>query len=163
MVRVLHNGVCWLLSAVLLLTNGWPVSIRHAHDVGENPYHHSHRTAASSLHASPAIGDADGEVSGVTDHVHMLWFGWEVTVLPPKGSRPAPTATAVGILAQQGDRSPLEGDAVGVGSANSPAVVAAEPVDPFGASRTLADSVHRVAALPLCDTARHLRSGVQLA
>src|SRR5215469_13580861 len=107
MVRVLHNGVCWLLSAVLLLTNGWPVAIRHAHDVGDNPYHHSHRTVGLILHTPPSVGDADGQVSGVTEHVHMLWFGWEVTVLPPKGPRPAPTV-AVGVPSQQGDRNPLE-------------------------------------------------------
>jgi hypothetical protein len=93
----------------------------------------------------------------------MLWFGWEVTVVPPKGSRPGPTAAAVGILSQQGERSTVERDTAGVCRTNLPAMLAVEPVDLPEVSRMLVASVYRVAALPLCDTARHLRSGVQLA
>ncbi len=89
MVRLLNEGVCWLLSAVLLLNNGWPVAIRHAHDVGGNPYHHSHRLdRAIPGSATPVVSNAKEVVEGVTDHVHMLWLGWEVVVLPPKGCRP---------------------------------------------------------------------------
>ncbi|HWB11236.1 MAG TPA: hypothetical protein VG826_18550 [Pirellulales bacterium] len=162
MIRVLHNGVCWFLSAVLLLTNGWPVAIHHAHDVGENPYHHSHRAGALDVarHAPPSIGDPDGEVSGVTEHVHMLWLGWEVTVVPPKGSKTSPPAVAV--LSQQADRGPAECDAALAWSETSLALVAVDPVNHDCRSPALADSRHRVAALPLCETARHLRSGVQL-
>jgi hypothetical protein len=160
MVQVFHNGVCWFLSAVLLLTNGWPVAIQHAHDVGGNPYAHSHRAAPFDFTASPSIGEADGEVSGVTEHVHMLWLGWEVTVVPPKGARPSPPAAAV--LAQQAGRGPVECDASVAWSAVSTVAVVAEPVAPPDGLPALRDSGHRVAALPLCDTARHLRSGVQL-
>jgi hypothetical protein len=152
MVRVFHNGLCWFLSAVLLLTNGWPVAVHHVHDVDGNPYHHSHRTAVSD--------QADNEVSGVTEHVHMLWLGWEVTIVPPKGSKPTPPAAAV--LSQQADRNPAECDAAVVWLATSPVVVGAYPVNTPDLAPQRADSGYHVAALPLCDTARHLRSGVQL-
>lgn len=164
MVRLLHDGVCWLLSAVLLLTNGWPVAIQHAHDVGNNPYHHSHHIDRSAgVAVTPTVSEADGAVAGVTEHVHMLWLGWEVTILPPKGSRPGscPAAAAVGMLAQL-----VEKDSTGSGIVAAPvATIIVTPVADLvlrADTGRSGDAVSRVASLPLCDTARHLRSGVQL-
>jgi hypothetical protein len=161
---MLHDGVCWFLSAVLLLTNGWPVAIQHAHDVGNNPYHHSHgldRLAAIAV--TPAVSEVDGAVTGVTEHVHMLWFGWELTIVPPKGCRPSPcpSAAAAGLLARvektSGDRDTLTSQDLQV-----LASFVAQP-NRTNARVRPSDSVLNIAALPLCDTARHLRSGVQLA
>lgn len=165
MVRLLHDGVCWLLSAVLLLTNGWPVAIQHAHDVGDDVYHHTHQTdhLVSGAGSFASIGEIGGAVSGVTEHVHMLWFGWEVTVVPPKGSKPSPlpSSAAVGMLAQVGQK-----DAAGMCQVATPGLAVApafavEPCQRGDVSRP-SYSMRRVAALPLCDSARHLRSGVQL-
>jgi hypothetical protein len=165
MVRFVHDFVCWLLSAVLLLTNGWPVAIQHAHDVGDNPYHHSHRPGAShvDLHEFASVGEAGEAVSSVTEHVHMLWFGWEVTIVPPKGCRPSPcpSAAAVGILSQLAEKD-LGGCDAGVAQATNSPALAIGSTAPHGASQRSVNVRYRVAALPLCDTARHLRSGVQL-
>ena len=161
-VRFLHDGVCWLLSAVLLLTNGWPVAVQHAHDVGGNPYHHSHRENDLSSRQS-SVGEA-GAMSGITEHIHLLWLGWEVTLLPTKGCQPSPcpSAAAVGILAQL-----VEKDSVVLGEPEpaTPAVAdtyAPAIVLPLHVAVDIDESICRVAALPLCATARHLRSGVQL-
>lgn len=166
MVRYLHNAVCWLLSAVLLLTNGWPVAIKHAHDVGGNPYHHSHRIngIADASALAPAVAEADGAVSGVTEHVHMLWLGWEVTILPPKGSRsgPCPSAAAVGMLAQPVEKDSTESTGVATPRATTCGTPFADIVLPADAALPSGGSAWRVASLPLCETARHLRSGVQL-
>ncbi|HVA51636.1 MAG TPA: hypothetical protein VNH11_35170 [Pirellulales bacterium] len=166
MVRFLRDGICWLLSAVLLLTNGWPVAIQHAHDLGENPYHHSHRgeVVADAVDRTPSIGDPSAAVSGVTEHVHMLWLGWEVTILPTKGCRPdsSPSAVAAGMLAEVVEKCSTETDVVGVFAANTPFVSSVTLPPPLDAASIHADALPRVAALPLCDTARHLRSGVQL-
>ena len=162
MARLLHNGVCWLLSAVLLLTNGWPVAVQHAHDVGDNPQYHTH-TATYRHAADTRCRVSDGELSSVTEHVHLLFLGWELTIVPPKGCRPScPSGTASGILAQLVARSGPERDSV-----------AAPVAAPFtlcllersGHSRvaTQHTDLRPIAALPLCDTARHLRSGVLLA
>jgi hypothetical protein len=164
MVRLLHDFVCWLLSAVLLLTNGWPVAVQHAHDVGDNPYHHSHRHASGhvDLYHVASVGEAGDAVSGVTEHVHMLWFGWEVTILPPKGGRPGSSPVVVGSPLQLAEKNQAENDSVPVPATNSLAVVAVASAGLLSASQRPAASVHRIAALPLCDSARHLRSGVQL-
>ena len=172
MIRLLHDVVCWLLSVVLLLTNGWPVAIQHAHDVGDNPYHHSHRPyhhshrtdRSASIAVMPTVSGAAGAIAGATEHVHMLWLGWELTILPPKGCRPnpCPSAGGSGMLAELAAKGAANGETM-----SSAAPVAAplvlEPIElPHAATRST-DSGLTIAALPLCDTARHLRSGVQLA
>ncbi|OYV87725.1 MAG: hypothetical protein B7Z73_09700 [Planctomycetia bacterium 21-64-5] len=166
MVRFLHESICWLLSAVLLLTNGWPVAIQHAHDLGENPYHHSHRgeLVADAVGRMPSMGHADAAVSGVTEHVHMLWLGWEVTILPLKGARSdsSPSPVAAGMIAKVVEKCSTETDVVGVFVANTPLVCSISLPLQLDAASIRAGALPRVAALPLCDTARHLRSGVQL-
>lgn len=162
MVRYFHDGVCWLLSAVLLLTNGWPVAVQHAHDVGDHPYDHTHAASRRSTAAAPAV--SDGELSSVTEHVHLLFLGWELTIVPPKGSRsgPCPSGTASGILAQLAAKGGANRDGIA-----APTVALRTPRLPAPAEypRIVAPNIHLrpIAALPLCDTARHLRSGVQLA
>lgn len=166
MFHLLHNSICWLLSAVMLLTNGLPVAVRHAHDVGDNPYHHSHRLPIepNAIRHAAAIGNADTTVIAVTEHVHMLWLGWEVTILPPKGGRPSPSpsAAAVGMLAKLVEISAGADDGSGTPAVNAPFVAYVVPPADIDSSTVFADSSSRVAALPLCDIARHLRSGVQL-
>jgi hypothetical protein len=165
MVRLLHEGVCWLLSAVLLLNNGWPIAIRHAHDVGDNPYYHSHRLdRAASAPTAATLSDATGTVAGVTDHVHLLWLGWELVVLSPKGCRPSscPSATAAGMLPQHAEKISSDRHALTAPNMQILAAIAHEPVSFADVLRRTSDSVLHIAALPLCETARHLRSGVQL-
>lgn len=166
MFRLLHNLVCWLLSAVMLLTNGLPVAVQHAHDVGDNPYHHSHQLPIGPdvIRHMPAIGEADTSVIAVTEHVHMLWLGWEVTILPPKGGRPSPSPStaAVGMLAKLVETENGDDDGLRTAIEATPYIASISPSITVDAKTVFADSSVRVAALPLCETARHLRSGVQL-
>jgi hypothetical protein len=162
MVRLFHDGVCCLLSAVLLLTNGWPMAVQHAHDVGDNPYFHTH-AAIYRPAADMSCAAGDGELSSVTEHVHLLFFGWELTIVPPKGCRPScPSGTGSGMLAQLVVKSGSDRDNIAVPvSALHTLCILGQSGHSHIAPR-LADLRH-IAALPLCDTARHLRSGVQLA
>jgi hypothetical protein len=162
MVGIFHKGVCWLLSAVLLLTNGWPVAVQHAHDVGDNPYYHSHAGRCRSAAATPVV--SDGELSSVTEHVHLLFLGWELTIVPPKGARPGPcpSGSASGMLAQMVAKGGVDRDGIAAPVMTFSAHRLPEPAA-YSHASALDANVQPIAALPLCDTARHLRSGVQLA
>lgn len=162
MARFFHDGVCWLLSAVLLLTNGWPLAVQHAHDVGDNPYYHSHVAGFRAATRTPVV--SDGELSSVTEHVHLLFLGWELTIVPPKGSRPtpSPSGTASGMLPQLVAKSGADRDSIAAPLVAPATLCSLEPSPRSQVSPHRAD-LRPIAALPLCDTARHLRSGVQLA
>ena len=164
MLRLFHNSICWLLSAVMLLTNGWPVAVQHAHDVGDDPYHHSHQLPAApdNMVYAASMSEAAAGVFAVTEHVHLLWLGLEVTILPPKGGQPSPSpsAVAVGILAKLADTT--AGDDRSSTVAEKAPLIALAPIVASLPSTVFTDSSVRVASLPLCDTARQLRSGVQL-
>lgn len=163
MFRFLNNSACWLLSAVLLLTNGLPLAVQHAHEVGDDLVRHSHRFDRLFLaEAPPAVSAAESTVAAVTDHVHLLWFGWELTFPPAKGDRsvPAPSISGGGLLAKVDTRD---------GAAHEVVCPILSLVSPrwFDAAELSNHTNHSMqprslAALPLCETARHLRSGVQL-
>jgi hypothetical protein len=163
MLQILHNAVCWLLSAVLLLTNGLPLAVQHAHDVGDDAYHHSHQPGRyCQTCATPSVCDGDSTVAAVTEHVHLLWLGWELTILPPKGGRPvsAPSLGGSGLLAKLDARSDALCDCLSL-TGDLSSLPALQRADSPGIVRH-AMQPRALAALPLCDTARHLRSGVQL-
>lgn len=158
--QFLHNAVCWLLSAVLLLTNGLPLAFQHAHEVGGDLAHHSHRfDPHPGEMAACAVCDADGIMAGVTEHVHLLWFGWELTFTPPAGGKSRPTSfiSGGGLLAKV-DAVARDGVCPWIAIA-SPGVVDVALLS--GRAHQISPS-RNLASLPLCDTARHLRSGVQL-
>lgn len=163
MLQLLHNAACWLLSAVLLLTNGLPLAVQHAHEVGDDLNHHSHQfDRFSRTSAASAVCDAESTVGAVTDHVHLLWFGWELTILPPKGGPavPAPSISGGALLAKLDTSSSSVRDVVSaVVALLSPRLLDAAQL--IGRTNRATQPRH-LAALPLCDTARHLRSGVQL-
>lgn len=163
MLHLLHNAVCWLLSAVLLLTNGLPLAFQHAHEVGGDVAHHSHRfDRLLGEIAAPAVCDADGIMAGVTEHVHLLWFGWELTFAPAKGGKPVstPSLSGGGLLAKVDVRAGVTRDGVCAWIAIvSPRVL--DVAEWSGRARQISPP-RNLASLPLCDTARHLRSGVQL-
>ncbi len=174
MFRVLHHSLCVILSAALLLTNGLPMAVQHAHPVGTNLSHHTHE--AGLLWAAPASDDAGlvrseytsalspASLTEVTEHIHLLWLGMEFTLPAPKGHKPdsSVSASGAGMLARLTDQGASE-----AGSTPSPVFLAdcsltGELFD--GGTLPTADLglPRDVASLPLCDTARHARSGVQL-
>jgi hypothetical protein len=163
MLPFLNNAACWFLSAVLLLSNGLPLAVHHAHEVGDDLEHHSHQLDRfGRMPATLATYDAERSVAAVTDHVHLLWFGWELTFLPPKGDRPvsAPSISSGGLLAKVDARDGAVRDIV----CPLPAIVSRRMLDVDESNGLTSQTMQpgHLASLPLCDTARHLRSGVQL-
>src|SRR5438445_3097588 len=78
-------GVCWLLSAVLTANNGLPFTLEHAHPVGKN-LQHDHRygsvLASSPQRSPPSDVESTTSIFAVTAHIHLVWLGFEFTVLP---------------------------------------------------------------------------------
>lgn len=168
MYRLLHHGLCAILSAALLLTNGLPMAVQHAHPVGKNLSHHTHDTGFAS-HGSmsphrehlPVIASAS--LTEVTEHIHLLWLGMEFTLPAPKGHEPDKSVSPSGacVLARLNDQCASELD-----STPSPCVLVDDLFlsEAFCVISAPAAEVRprELASLPLCDTARHARSGVQL-
>jgi hypothetical protein len=199
----LHSGVCCLLSALLTANNGLPLVLEHAHPVGRNLQHDFQlgpavllsavRPSAARLSAvrpastpptgggrssQPPSGECSAAVLAVTPHIHLVWFGFEFTMLPPDSPGPEQddSPSACGSLARMADNRPLDNvrliddgrrvddgrlfgdESSAVVSPRQDAQAATDGLVNPSARRTARD----VAALPLCDTARHERSGVQL-
>lgn len=171
--RLLHHGIAWLLSAALLLTNGLPISVEHAHHISGDLAHHRHGSDLASPRSSGTNVGAPAAVDDVTDHLHLLWLGWEFAVPAPQDQPPGThAATSVELLARLetlGDSQTRAAasrpghdtalDILTLASASSPAASHAA-ANFFLRAASLA---RPLAALPLCDIARHARSGVQLA
>ena len=175
-IGAVQAGVCWLLSGLLTANNGLPLVLEHAHAVGQNLQHDFSRgMAAFPANGRPTGGtrslqprgrECSAAVLAVTPHIHLVWFGFEFTLLPPDGAGPEQdsSSSACGSFARMADNSlldsgrPLEGglSAVVPPTPNEPSVNGGLGAPPsHGAARD-------IASLPLCDTARHERSGVQL-
>lgn len=170
MFRLLHHGLCVTLSAALLLTNGLPMAVQHAHPVGANLSHHTHELGyapASNVDLfarQDALAVAPASITEITEHIHLLWLGMEFTLPAPKGHQPdtSVTASAGGMLARLADQGACDS-----GSKPVPTSLADLPV--IGGLKNVVtpprvEVVRRreLASLPLCDAARHARSGVQL-
>ena len=172
MFPLLHHGLCVILSAALLLTNGLPMAVQHAHPVGANLSHHTHPAVFapvvsaldSAARRNMVLAVAPSSITEVTEHIHLLWLGMEFTLPAPKGHQPntSVTVSAGGLLARLADQGALD-----VGAQSAVRLVADFPwvgeLSPSLSSRAApADPPRDFASLPLCDTARHARSGVQL-
>jgi hypothetical protein len=173
---VLQAGFCWLLSGLLTANNGLPLVLEHAHAVGQNLQHDFNRGMATvpvsgqptggTRTSQPRWRECSAVVLAVTPHIHLVWFGFEFTLLPPDGAGPEQddSTSACGSFARIADNClldngrPLKGGVLAVvpPTPNEPSVTSGLAAPPaHGAARD-------VASLPLCDTARHKRSGVQL-
>lgn len=164
---LVHHGIAWLLSAALLLTNGLPISVEHAHHISGDLAHHQHGSQPAPSQTLAAIDD-------VTDHLHVLWFGWEFAVPASQDQSPGThAATSIELLARLetlGDsQAGAAKDACAGLHASSDVAMHRAAFDPVcrdsGAHCFVraASQAQPLAALPLCDVARHARSGVQLA
>jgi hypothetical protein len=172
---LVHHGIAWLLSAALLLTNGLPISVEHAHHISGSLAHHEHvgQAVACAVRPIKLAEAAQASMDDITDHLHLLWLGWEFTVPTPQDQEPGTHAAASSELLARletlGDShsattvdDPADADCMGLPTSPAPASIIAG--DSGSASFFCsAPAARHLAALPLCDAARHARSGVQLA
>jgi hypothetical protein len=156
----------WTLATSLLLANGASPALRHTHAGGGVPHTHEAESPADHGHAHPHSHPHVFPLTDGCSHVHFSLFGIEFMSLP----RPADDEDDSDARQPQLALSPLSAGCV-PGDLPGPrlsAVAFAIADDEFAltlpVSRHFADgfaSLPRIAA-PLCDTARHERSGVQL-
>jgi hypothetical protein len=133
-----------LLISAMLLVAGVPVW-KHSHEGGDRPHHHSRHE-----HHHHGLGQSQA-------HVHLAFFGVEFTM--PVGSDDeddAPTPGQMTFLVA----APM---APGV-DYDSQFLLLPQPTLELGNSSPCEPAFRSktVVAAPLCDTARHERSGVQL-
>ncbi|MBI1903704.1 MAG: hypothetical protein HYS13_21585 [Planctomycetia bacterium] len=176
------------ITAAMLVTGVIPPAVRHAHADGEKPHdhstspvvhshghhrhvhhHHDHSARHHHRYHDDAMTATTVSVRGVTEHWHLRLFGWDLTlpVQDRENSQRHPLDDGNRLAALV--RLP-QGDAV----LASPTLVASmlhlDAMAPgeflnADACNGLRGSAHRprlLASLPLCDAARHERSGVQL-
>jgi len=178
--RIPHIYVRLMMAATVLAWSLSPPGVRHTHDGGNEPSHHhecgeAHHHATDASHGSHPAHDKGqnhplavvSEVSaGEVSHLHFQWFGFRLAFpddeLPSKKGEERSNVKLLFIQTGHAfvpqfhsggrfDKSPtfLCPDAMATGIATAyPAVSCAFlPITPT----------------PLCDRARHERSGVQLA
>jgi len=170
-----------LLAASVLLTGTITPGISHAH--GEGSRAHEHQAAREHAHKHSHYGhshasrndqralpvvltDSAGFCSGCTQHVHISCFGWSFT-LPAESKDGESDFDASGSPAVVIVR-PL--DVMATTALSESSIGAALwALEAFEATDCSTSALTRprfsctpIAVRPLCDTARHERSGVQL-
>jgi hypothetical protein len=108
--------------------------------------------------------------AGLAAHCHLTWFGWELTLPAPDhdhssqdgdaGFRPVIGAVLVRLVDEQPtapQAKPIAWACIPVTSANNLYTIVEA-----GAARSIQRAASMAIAAPLCDAARHERSGVQL-
>jgi hypothetical protein len=154
-----------LAVAVLAPGIGQSPAFRHRHAGGDRPHHHAEGLAVCHLHRHAEVGDDEhDDAGGGVLHVHVSFFGLELILPQESSDEELPRRDHVPALV------PLNMDVVAATFASDPdcrpAPVAStdSPLEPapVGAFSLSHPRVARSAPL-LCDTARHERSGVQLA
>jgi hypothetical protein len=172
----LRRCVCLLLAALLLAPGTLPLGLAHAHPGADRPHHH---------HAEDGFVDADhhddhddhedhqwGEdlgpalESASTSHVHFSWLGFDLTLPgPPGGGEPDDPGTTATTPALIGTLDAPTGGTMGPLSWLAPWLLATHPFAWSGPPPAPCRPRLRPPSNPsppLCDSARHERSGVQL-
>jgi len=148
-----------LLAAALLVTAGFSAGMRHAHPGGDRWHdHHDAGLVARSAHeAFDSVG-----WSAAPLHMHIFLLGFQFTMPAEEGSDHEPTAGSDHPVLVR-----LIGDDLSDSAARAPLATCE-----VAARHTLIDSDRQPVRLapfdpasfnsqPLCDAARHERSGVQ--
>jgi hypothetical protein len=142
-----------------------PVGDGHCHHHGHGHSHAHHHAHSHHLKTHPADED-DPRNSGASqiNHVHICWFGIEFTVPEPASAPGESQEPEISLLVMPISSPILIGSDSGRTAAWGAMHSAVMP-NALCASRCLTNrfSVKTCLANPLCDTARHERSGVQLA
>jgi hypothetical protein len=158
-------AVCrFSLATILLLANGTGPALQHAHADGET--RHTHDAPATEIreagHKHSHVHPHTAELSGFCSHLHFSVLGIAFTSLPPNPDDDSDQWPRL-VLSPLGGGS-VVGDLSG--SECNPLVVV-NMDDRLAETRPISHWADRFASMPavaapLCDTARHERSGVQL-
>lgn len=168
--RVLRTGLTLLLSATVFLGSVMPPAVQHAH--GGDHQIHDHKTTpakhAHHQHSHPHQSESQSTIEEFpTWHRHVSFLGWDFH-LPTSDSPNCPSPGSGDLGDQFETLVRLFDTNVVVGSAPSvdwvgmglPLVMDWPLIENEGAISRFGKQT--LASLPLCDTARGERSGVQL-
>jgi hypothetical protein len=185
MITGIQIGLRVLLAAMVALATLMPEPIRHAHAGGEHPHshdadghvhypaddlpneadHHGHANSCHSHGDHHALNGHEAELlTASTSHWHYFWFGLNVTLSDPLSgheSNEADHDAVPWIGLASNDTVSLVPPQVSLAE-----FLSLDATQAFASGPTLCiircnAPPQRIAA-PLCDTARHERSGVQL-
>ncbi len=165
-------AACRLSVAVIVsLANGGGPGLWHAHAGGERPHRHHTPTAKHCEHEYKHHGHSHAhphpsELLGADSHVHLWLFGFEFASLPlPYDSREDSDGEWRQFVASPFSVGPSVRQLSGTEyNLFVVAIVNDRLLETRPISLHLADRFASLPAIaaPLCDTARHERSGVQL-
>jgi hypothetical protein len=152
-----------LLVAVLLLMAGSSAGMRHAHPGGSGAHHHDSQDVELLASAFPATG-GNAAWFAAPLHMHIYVLGFQFTVPAEESADDEPAQHGQQLVVQRIVANSLCDAAMRTlpaGGQASPALLTSATVpaevEPPPCRLT------PISALPLCDTARHARSGVQRA
>lgn len=169
-----------LLLALSLLAGGViPPAVRHAHEGGNDLAHQHDVALAGSLedarhtecddhHTLPAGASPVTALIACDSHFHVQWLGFQVTLSgrdtsgPVKSSEDHRTSEWVFVRAVR-DMNPAPQNGLQVGRSSIVDLHQPLPGDTAEVSASVSPSSCPVTVSPLCDRARHERSGVLLA
>jgi len=150
-----------LLAAALIVTAGLSAAQRHAHSGGDRS--HRHHGDAADIAASELAGERPTGWFAAPLHMHVFLLGFQFMLPAGQESNNEPAADGDHMVVVK-----LAGDNVSAASARAPAdeahlaadISASMVIATCAPAPALVQSVMNCTA-PLCDSARHERSGVQ--
>ncbi len=161
------NVLTRILAMALVVTSGFSVGLRHAHAGGEKEHTHSGVAADSVARYGDNAHEVELDWLESHSHFHLFVLGFQFTF--PSGDDAGEDRTLADqlmIVGLMGDdvsdsatRAPSAAE-IAVNDLMLPVEIVVE-VSPFASHGDPA--LNLVRAWPLCDNARHERSGVQLA
>lgn len=146
---------------------------RHSHEHSHGASH-SHRADAAATAASASRDEnpvaARGELLAVVSHRHVFWFGFEFTFLAtsddgasPDAAAPTTSPDAFGSLSRLLDGNLFSAERTSVAAPLAALAVQPAPFAATSSAHLTTRAQQPLVSAPLCDAARHERSGVQLA
>jgi hypothetical protein len=155
--RALVNA---LMAATVLAWSVAPPPIQHRHEEGADlSHHHDGGEPHLAVYAPHVIG---GEVS----HLHIEWLGLRLTLpddgVPTKKGEDRGTSKLLFVQASRASVAQVCSPG-GLGTSLTVLSLKTTDADVGASSPTVLNSLLRLTPHPLCDRARHERSGVQLA
>jgi hypothetical protein len=150
-----------LMAVALLLMAGSSAGMCHAHPGGAGAHHHDSQDFELIASAFPAT-EGNAAWLAAPLHMHIYVLGFQFTVPAEESADDEPTQHSHHLVAQRIVASSLCDAALQTlpsGSQTAPALLpeVAVPAEVESPPSRLTP----ISALPLCDTARHARSGVQ--
>lgn len=171
-----HALLSLLLSTTMLVWSMSPPAVRHAHEGGSDLSHH-HDAAHGTHDADGTHHNHDGGnrrsltvvsdvIADETSHLHFHWLGFRLTL--PGDDSPTKTGdepNSSKLLVIRSGRTPLPQFHSGgrLDKLLTPLCLNAAARDIAAMCPAVVGSLLSVATQPLCDRARHERSGVLLA